>query len=53
MTENDAKKRRLLKKLKFYVLYSTLLRLPPPSDSTVYEDAGIEPRIVTTFCQTL
>jgi hypothetical protein len=37
MTENDAKKRRLLKKLKFYVLYfySTLLRLTPPSDSTV------------------
>jgi hypothetical protein len=29
----------------FYVLYSTLLHLPPLS-STVSEDAGIEPRTV-------
>jgi hypothetical protein len=29
------------------VLYSTLLHLPP-SDSTVSEDAGIEPRTVAT-----
>ncbi len=28
----------------FLVLYSTLVHLPPPSDSTVSEDAGIEPR---------
>jgi hypothetical protein len=31
----------------FYVRYSTLLHLPP-SDSTVPEDAGIEPRTVAT-----
>jgi hypothetical protein len=31
----------------FYVLYSTLLHLRP-SDSTVSEDAGIEPRTVAT-----
>jgi hypothetical protein len=31
----------------FYVRYSTLLHLPP-SDSTVSEDAGIEPRTVAT-----
>jgi hypothetical protein len=30
------------------VRYSTLLHLPP-SDSTVSEDAGIEPRTVATF----
>ncbi len=28
----------------FCVRYSTLLHLPPPSDSTVSEDAGIESR---------
>jgi hypothetical protein len=28
------------------VLYSTLLHLPPPQDSTAREDAGIEPRTV-------
>ncbi len=32
----------------FQVLYSTLLHLPP-SDSTVLEDAGIDPRTVTTI----
>ncbi len=31
----------------FYVLYSTLLHLPP-SDSTVSKDAGIEPRTVAS-----
>jgi hypothetical protein len=31
----------------FYVLYSTLLHMRP-SDSTVTEDAGIEPRTVAT-----
>ncbi len=32
----------------FCVFYSTLLNLPP-SDSTVSEDAGIEPRTVVTY----
>jgi hypothetical protein len=32
-----------------YVLCSTLLHLPPPSDSTVSEDAGIEPRTDATL----
>jgi hypothetical protein len=31
-----------------YILCSTLLHLPPPSDSTVSEDAGIAPRTVAT-----
>jgi hypothetical protein len=35
----------------FYVPYSTLLHLPP-SDSTVSEDAGIEPRTVATLALT-
>ncbi len=32
----------------FYVRFSTLLHLPPP-DSTVSEDAGIEPKTVATM----
>jgi hypothetical protein len=32
----------------FYLLYSILLHLPP-SDSTVLEDSGIEPRTVATL----
>jgi|LakMenEpi03Aug12_release.lakeMendotaPanAssembly.Ray.scaffolds.fasta_scaffold3527815_1 hypothetical protein len=36
----------------FKVLYSTLLHLPP-SDSTVSEDADIEPRTVATLSDVL
>jgi hypothetical protein len=36
----------------FYVQYSTLLHLPP-SDSTVSEAAGIEPRTVATTALTV
>ncbi len=36
----------------FYVRYSTLLHLYRPSDSTVSEDAGIEPRAVATLAWT-
>jgi hypothetical protein len=38
--------------LDFYVLYSTLFHLPA-SDSTVSEDAGIEPRTVATSALTV
>jgi hypothetical protein len=33
----------------FHVGYSTLLHLPPLADSTVSENAGIEPRTVATL----
>ena len=32
----------------YCVVFNTASSAPPPSDSTVSEDAGIEPRIVTT-----
>ncbi len=31
-----------------FVIHSSLFHLPPPSDFTVSEDAGIEPRTVAT-----